>query len=179
MTNMTIPEIPTRSSPTPRKSNTKIIIIAGIIIILCCLCLVLAGVLYYMGTRGTGPLAMLATDTPTTTPTRTSTPTSTPTSTFTPTQEISIVGEWTITFDWDCDGTTNSGALNFYDDYSFNVNNDPALWGTWFVVDDYVDFMFTEFPNTHYWGNLSGSGDYMDGDMDNLSDMTGCWSASR
>ena len=118
---------------------------------------------------------MLATETPT----LTNTPTQTPTLMPSPTQELSIVGEWTITYDWDCDGSPNSSALYFYDDYSFNVSNDPTLWGTWFIVDDYVDFTFTEYPNTHYSGTLSGSGDYMDGDMDNLSDMTGCWSASR
>ena len=77
MTDITIPEISTQPSQNPKKTNTKIIIIVGIVVVLCCLCLVLAGVLYYMGTKGTGPLAMLATDTPTLTNTPTQTPTMT------------------------------------------------------------------------------------------------------
>lgn len=115
-----------------------------------------------MGIGGQGPLAGLAT--------ATRIPTRTP---------ISMVGNWTIYFSWDCTGNYSSGELTFYSDNTYNVNDDPALWGTWFTVADYVDFTFDEYPNSHYIGTLSSSGDYTEGTMDNLDEMSGCWYASR
>jgi hypothetical protein len=75
MTENTQPETPIAPPIEGKKANWKVIIPAIVLIILCCLCLLVAGILAYIGTQGKGPLAMLATDTPTRTPTPTFTPT--------------------------------------------------------------------------------------------------------
>lgn len=170
MNDMTLSDVPP-TPPPPKKNNTRVIIIVAVVVVLCCICLVIAGVLYYMGTKGTGPLSMLAT--------ATYTPTRTPTRTPSPTVELTIVGDWTVYFSWDCTGSYSSGDLTFYSDYTYNVNDDPDLWGTWFTIADYVDFTFDEWPNSHYIGTLDSTGDYMEGTMDNLDEMSGCWYATR
>jgi hypothetical protein len=171
MNDMTFSDVPQAPLPAVKKNNSKVIIIVAVVLVLCCLCLAVIGSLALWGSKGGGPLSMLATDTPT--------PTRTPTRTPTPTVEISLVGDWTIYFSWDCTGDYNNGDLTFYNDYTYNVNDDSTLWGTWFIVVDYVDFIFDEYPSTHYVGTLSSTGDYMEGTMDNLDEMTGCWYAEK
>ena len=103
-------------------------------------------------------------------------PTNTPVPT--PTRRVTIIGAWTINFSWDCTGEYSTGNLTFYNDYSYNVNEDAALWGTWFTEGNTVDFTFDEYPNTHYIGSLS-SYEHMEGTMDNLDGLSGCWYANR
>lgn len=69
----------------PKKPSWIRWVIAVVVVGVLCLLLVVGGGLTYLGTKGQGPLAGLATDTPTRTPTRTPTPTPTPTFTYTPT----------------------------------------------------------------------------------------------
>jgi hypothetical protein len=69
--------------------------------------------------------------------------------------------------------------VTFFYDYTYWVNEDDTLWGTWFTVGDYVDFTFDEYPSSHYIGTLDYTGEYMDGTMDNLDNMTGCWYAIK
>ena len=62
--------------PAPKKATKwKVIIPVIILVLVCCLFLVIAGIIAYIGTQGQGPAKFLATDTPTRTPTRTFTPT--------------------------------------------------------------------------------------------------------
>ncbi len=169
MNDTTFSDISPNGSAPAKKNSSKIIIIVAVVLLICCLCSAVIGGLAYWGTKGGGPLSMLATSTPTRTPTRTPTPT----------VEISLVGYWTIYYSWDCTGEYSNGSLIFYDDFTYNVDDDSSLWGTWFNVADYVDFTFDEYPNTHYVGTLDSTGDYMEGSMDNLDEMTGCWYAER
>jgi hypothetical protein len=62
--------------PVPKKSTPwKVIVPVIILVLVCCLFLIIAGIIAYIGTQGQGPAKFLATDTPTRTPTRTFTPT--------------------------------------------------------------------------------------------------------
>ena len=171
MTEYTVTDAPPAPPPPGKTTNWKVIIPVAIVVVLCCLCLVVAGVLAYMGTQGNGPLSMLAP--------ATATPTLAPTRTPSPTPEQTLEGVWFINFDWDCTGAYNSVALTFFSDYTYWVEGDSTNTGTWFTSGDYVDFIFDEYPNTHYVGTLDSAGTYMEGTMDNLDSMTGCWYATR
>lgn len=171
MTENTMSDVPPAPPPTRKPTQWKIIIPVAIVVVLCCICLVIAGVLAYMGTQGNGPLSMLAP--------ATATPTLAPTRTPSPTPEQTLEGVWFINFDWDCTGAYNSVAMTFFSDYTYWVEEDTTITGTWFTSGDYVDFIFDEYPNTHYVGTLDSAGTYMEGTMDNLDSMTGCWYATR
>ncbi len=159
------------AKPAGKAGGSKIIIPGVILGVVACLCLGVAAVLVYMGTQGNGPLAMLATDTPTRTPTRTATRTNTPS----PTPEVSILGTWTLYYDWDCDGEDGSTDITFYDDFTFSIGGE--VLGTWYTSGDYVEFIFDELPSSDYIGTLYSDGTYMDGSMDNQDGDSGCWYA--
>jgi hypothetical protein len=151
------------SAPTKKATNWKVIIPIVIVIILCCLCAVIAGVLYYMGTQGTGPVApYLATDTPIPSPT----------------PELTIEGDWMLYFDWDCTGDYGSTGITFMGDGRY-VMEGGGVFGTWSLSGDYVDFTFDDSPYSRYVGTVDNSGTYMEGTMDNTDNMTGCWYAER
>jgi hypothetical protein len=154
MTDMVMPDLPQSIPPAPKKSNKTVIIIVAVVVVLCCLCAIVGGVIYFV-TKDSGGLGSLFGGT------------------------TDITGDWTVYFSWDCTGSYSEGTLVFYDDDTFNVNSDSTLWGTWSVSGSSVDFMFDEYPNTHYIGTIDSTGDYMDGTMDNSDAMTGCWYASR
>jgi len=147
--------------PPPAKKATpwKVIIPVAIVVILCCICLVVVGVLYYMGTQGNGPLATLVTTTGTT----------------------DITGTWDLYYDWGCDGVYSGPAeLNFHADNNFTLTEySDSLFGTWTIAGTRVEGIFDDYPNSHYTGTLDSTGDYIDGTMDNLDNMTGCWYAER
>ncbi len=166
--------------PQPRKPTPwKVIIPVAIVVVLCCICLVVVGVLAYLGTQGSGPLSMLATATHTSTSTPTLTPTATPTATrtFTPTVELTIVGDWDIYYDWDCDGDYKGPVFITFlpnNTYMLSENSDTA-YGTWWMVGRSIDFMFDESPNAHYTGTMDSSYTYMDGTMSTTDGSDGCW----
>lgn len=166
MTNTTETILTPETPPTPKKTPWKIIIPVAIVLVLCCICLVVVGILAYMGTQGNGPLDFLAT--------------ATPTRTLSPTPELSLVGEWDLYYDWDCDGGYSGPAwMTFYDDYSYYLSEDSGdLTGTWYTAGDSVDFLFDEYPYAHYIGTLF-SEYYMEGTMDTDDGQSGCWYAER
>ena len=153
MTDMVMPDLPQSIPPAPKKSNKTVIIIVVVAVVLCCICIGIIALLYFTGTLASIiPSLGGGTD---------------------------ITGDWTVYFSWDCTGDYSTGTLMFYDDATFNVDSDSTLWGTWSVSSKSVDFMFDEYPNTHYIGTIDSTGDYMDGTMTNYYDMSGCWYASR
>jgi hypothetical protein len=155
MSEMTMPEVP--SAPPPaKKSNKTVIIIVAIVVVLCCCCLVLIGGGYYLYTQGNDTITSIV-------------------ESFSGTTDI--VGDWTISWSWDCTSDYSSGYITFYDDGTFNVNDDSSLWGTWQVSGKNADFSFDEYPNSHYVGTVSGN--HMEGTMDNLDNMSGCWYADK
>jgi hypothetical protein len=166
MTDMPVtPEI-----PQPRKgANWKVIIPVAIAVVLCCICLVVVGVLAYMGTQGTGPLSMLASATPT--------PTRTPMPSATPTVELSIVGDWDVYYDWNCTGTYAGPVLiTFFYDQTFVLTEDTSSgYGMWSLAGNYLDFIFNDTPYAHYVGTVDYSYTYLEGTMDTTDGSSGCW----
>jgi len=150
MTDMVMPDI-AQPAP-PKKSNKTIIIVVVVVVVLCCLCIALIATLWFTGVLGNLIPSLGGTD---------------------------ITGDWNVHFSWDCTGNYSLGDLVFYSDGTFNVNDDSTLWGAWTLTGKNVDFTFDEWPNSHYIGTLDSTGDYMDGTMTNLDDMSGCWYADR
>jgi len=69
-------------APPPRKPTSwKTILPAVLVVLVGCLCILVAGVLMYLGTRGIGPLAALA---------------------YSPvfSSSTSVVGEWDLYYEW-------------------------------------------------------------------------------
>ena len=154
MTEMTIPE----GSPTRKPTPWKIIIPVAIVVTLCCLCLVVVGVLAYMGSQGNGPFASLQ-------------------ESLSP--GAAIEGDWTLWFDWDCDGGYSTVKISFFADHTFWIEDNSSTSGTWQSSGGDIDFIFDEWPNTHYLVAVMSGTTRMEGTMDNLDDMTGCWYAER
>jgi len=168
--NMTPPPPP---PPGKKPTQWKVVIPVAIVVVLCCICLVVTGVLYYMGRQGNGPLAMLATDTPTPRPTATDRPISTEE----PSQDISGESiDFILYYDWGCTGEYGSVDISFYEDMTFILWDGPA-YGTWYIEDNYFEFTFDESPYAYYVGTIDESGDYIEGTMMNQDGGIGCWYA--
>ncbi len=160
-------------APPKKATPWKIIIPVGIAVILCCICLVVVGVLAYLGTQGTGPLSMLAT--------ATYTPTKIPTRTFTPTMTANVLGDWDVYYDWNCTGSYNGPVvITFYGDqtYMLTEGNDYG-YGTWTLTGSYFDFMFDTSPHAHYVGYLDYTSTYLEGTMSTDDGSSGCWYAYK
>ena len=168
-------------SPKQKPVQWKIIIPVAIVVVLCCICLAVAGVLAYMGTKGSGPLSMLATNT--STPTSTPTPTHTPIPTRTSTPIPQISGDWDFYYSWDCN-TYNSPAdnLTFSDNgtYEYTYSGQTgSSFGTWFVYGDTLDFIYDDSPHAHYTGTLNTARNYATGTMKTDDGSTGCWNITK
>jgi hypothetical protein len=157
MTEMTMPEV----SPSPRKNLWKTIVPVAIIVILCCLCLVVTGVLAYLGSQGKGPLASLQD--------------------ILPPIGRSIAGDWAVYYDWSCTGNYSGPAsMTFLSDSSFSITEGGSYsYGSWSMSGKNVDFIFDEYPNSHYIGAVNADSTSMEGTMTNSDGGSGCWYASR
>lgn len=83
------------------------------------------------------------------------------------------VGTWTMTWDWDCNGSTGTDAMHIYSNGTFNWGGSA---GTWSVDGDDIVFNFS--TGTVYSGRVDD--DIMSGTMvSGGSGRTGCWSAYR
>ena len=157
MTEMTMPEVP----ESRKRNQWKVPLAVLIIAVVGCLCLLVTGVLFYMGTQGDGPLAFLEDILP-------------------PTGR-SLTGDWIIYYDWDCTGEyAGPITLSFYPDQTFSVTESGySIPGTWGITDTRVDFIFDEYPNTHYIGTVDSASSHMEGTMSNLDGGSGCWYGDR
>lgn len=155
--------------PTP----WKVIIPVGIAVILCCICLVVVGILAYMGMQGTGPLSMLAT--------ATNTPTKIPTRTPTYTLAPDILGDWDLYYDWDCTGSYNGPALvTFFNDQTYVLSEGSDYgYGTWYLAGSYFEFIFDTSPHAYYVGYLDDTYTYLEGTMSTDDGSSGCWYAYK
>lgn len=111
MTDATLSDpVPGGKKPTP----WKVIVPVIILVLVCCLFLVIAGIVAYIGTKGDGPFKFLATDTPT----------MTPTNTFTPTPEYVSVALFDFANEDDISYWTG-GMGNDWDIWQDILNSDP------------------------------------------------------
>ena len=88
---------------------------------------------------------------------------------------MSIPGEWTLHFDWDCNGSYNSTDINFNSNGTFQSGR---YTGTWYQVEGMIIWSFDDSP-VCYAGNIAGSA--ISGLMSTFekSEKTGCWYAVR
>lgn len=63
-----------------------------------------------------------------------------------------VPGDWTLGYDWNCDGTYGSGTLTLNQDGTFV--NDTAKTGVWFVIGGMLIFKYDGL-NTTYGGILA------------------------
>ena len=120
--------------PAPKKATPwKVIVPVIILVLVCCLFLVIAGIIAYIGTQGQGPAKFLATDTPTRTPTRT----------FTPTPEFVRVAIY---------DSDDSASVSYF---SGGWGNDVDMWET--ILNSDTGYRFSVSPVTDlYASTLAG-----------------------
>mgnify|MGYP003584659916 CR=1 FL=1 len=87
-----------------------------------------------------------------------------------------LVGRWTLTFDWDCDGNPGEDEVIFNSDGSFG-DDDSRNKGEWSAEDGSIRWEHNEDPRALYRGSVSGL--YMSGTMSTIDGSTGCWTARK
>lgn len=88
------------------------------------------------------------------------------------------VGPWTMTFDWDCDGTSETTSWYLFPDHNFVAGGTST--GVWSQNDK--DVFLTYYSNTSYTGVIDDLGkcSYMTGRMSSSSGSNkGCFYAYR
>ena len=70
---------------------------------------------------------------------------------------MSIVGDWTLYYDWGCGGSYTAAGITFNNDGTFSTSEDEVSeTGKWVQNDGMVLFQFDSFKTT-YGGNLAGN----------------------
>lgn len=87
-----------------------------------------------------------------------------------------LIGRWTLTFDWDCDGSSDEDELIFNSDGTFGDKN-GLKDGEWSRDGQSVSWKHDKNPNTLYKGSLAGL--FMSGTMSTNDGSTGCWNAKK
>jgi|GEM_PF-1909090 len=163
---------------TEQKKATpwKIIIPIAIVLVMCCLCLAVAGVLAYIRSQGGELFSLLPLDAP---PLVTEAPVAV-TEAPVLSSDSQVLGDWDFYYSWSCSTyNTTPASLTFYPDHTFFYDEYSGGYGTWSVEGDAIDFIFDEGRRVHYIGNFNPAFDYVDGTFVDNTDGTGCWYASR
>jgi len=90
--------------------------------------------------------------------------------------EPDVVGRWTLTYDWDCDGSSSELELIFFSDGTFGNDGDMNR-GQWIDNGQNIRWRYNEDPYSVYEGTLYGY--YMSGTMSNNNGDSGCWTAQK
>ena len=72
----------------------------------------------------------------------------------TPIPEITVIGEWVVKYDWDCEDNYNSFVLKLFDDGTFIYSNDNTKKGTWILDDEKITWLYEDA--TSYSGKVIG-----------------------
>lgn len=94
----------------------------------------------------------------------------------TETVETGIIGRWQLTFDWDCDGSSDEDEIIFYDDGTFG-DDDSVYLGEWTKSGQTIRWEHDEAPSALYRGSIYGL--YMSGTMSTNDGGSGCWTARK
>lgn len=89
---------------------------------------------------------------------------------------LGLVGRWILTYNWDCDDSSDEAELIFNSDGTFGDDDDPEE-GNWIEDGQSIRWEHDEDPNALYEGSISGI--YMSGTMSTNAGGTGCWSARK
>lgn len=84
-----------------------------------------------------------------------------------------VTGEWTLFYDWGCDGGVGSTTITFYDNFTFVSGSGSG--GTWTLSGD--EIIWTYSNGTEYTGTIDGP--TMEGTMVSYTGTPGCWWAER
>jgi hypothetical protein len=87
--------------------------------------------------------------------------------------DVAIGGQWTLHYDWGCDGSYSQVGITFNNNGTFNI---PNYIGKWVQNDGMILFQFDTVKTT-YGGNLAGNA--MVGMMSTFGGTNGCWYAIR
>jgi Flp pilus assembly protein TadD len=87
-----------------------------------------------------------------------------------------VVGRWTLTFDWDCDGSSDEAKIMFNSDGTFD-EEESLNEGEWSKDGQSVRWEHYADPNALYRGSLAGL--FMSGTMSTTDGRTGCWTAKK
>ena len=144
-----------------KKNVWKIILPIAIVLVICCVCLVAVGIVVYMGTQGTGPLAsLLEGDNPITPILQQSTP----------------VGDWDLYYSWDCTSYSGPVTVSLFDGGGMSATEGGSTgYGTWWQQGNILDYQYDSYPNAHYTGTFSGT--HYEGTMVTDDGSNGCFYA--
>lgn len=94
----------------------------------------------------------------------------------TETFESGIIGRWKLTFDWDCDGSSDEDEIFFDEDGTFG-DDETYNEGEWTEEGETIRWEHDEEPNASYRGSIYGI--YMSGTMSTSDGSSGCWTAKK
>jgi hypothetical protein len=84
---------------------------------------------------------------------------------------MSVVGQWTLHYDWGCSGNYSQAGITFNNNGTFNSGSA----GKWVQTDGMILFRFDN--STAYGGNVVGNA--MVGTSLSFDGSKGCWYAIR
>lgn len=90
------------------------------------------------------------------------------------TDDMTIVGQWTLHYDWGCDGSYTQAGITFNNNGTFTSE---SYTGTWLQRDGMILFQYPSPSKTTYGGNFAGNA--MVGMMSTFAGLNGCWYAIR
>ena len=98
---------------------------------------------------------------------------------------VSIPGKWSLTYDWNCDGSVHQYALYMYPDQTFRTAD--GGYGKWAQTRKSVKLIFTNGCKPKYTGSFSNDGLKMEGTMKCTPGQMkktggtgqGCWNAYK
>jgi hypothetical protein len=88
---------------------------------------------------------------------------------------MSVVGLWTLEFDWGCLGQFNTDGINFSEDGTLKTDKN-GYTGRWVEAGGMIVWKFDVGPTTYVGHVLGGT---MAGRMFSFTGVSGCWRATK
>lgn len=87
---------------------------------------------------------------------------------------MSVVGTWTLHYDWGCTGNYSQVSMTFNNNGTFTL---APYSGKWVQTEGKIIWKFDQAPNTVYGGDLVDAA--MLGISSTFAGLNGCWYALR